>query len=212
MFIIFVALLLIGFLVVEKNLKPTIRTIAEAKAKQIAVETINDVINKKIVPNVEYQDLIKIHKDGEAKVTMVQPNIIKINQVQAETAIEVNKSLKNLKKGEFKIPLGQASGTQLLANYGPRIKVNFVPIGTVNVQVKDTLYEAGINQTRHRIYFKVTCQIQVVIPLESSNVKVSSDIMVADNIILGDVPTQYVKVNMGDAGKLDLAKDTEEDK
>lgn len=202
--------MVVALVFIEKNLKPTILAYAEAKAKQIAVDSINDVINNKIVPDIASEELEKVHKDGNAKVTIVQPNIAKINQIQAETATEINKTLKNLSQGQFKIPLGQVMGSQLLASYGPKIKVSFVPIGTVDVKLVDKIDEAGINQTRHKMYFKVTSQVKVVIPLESSNVKVSSEVLIADNIILGEVPFTYVKI--GDGNKLGLSGGINEDK
>lgn len=192
------------FTVIERNLRPTILAIAEARSKQIAVEAINDVINEKIVPAAEYQELVKVHKDGQARVTLLQPNVTKMNKLQAEAAREVNNSLKNLGRNSFYIPLGQVLGSQLLASYGPRIKVNFVPYGTVKVERIDRFEEAGINQTRHMIFFRVTGSVRVVIPLETSEVKVTSEVLVADNIILGEVPRTYVNFKAGEGSRVDL--------
>lgn len=193
-----------GLMIIEKNLRPTISAYADAKAKQIAVDSINNVINEKIVPNVEYQDLVKIHKNSESKVTLVEPNIIKINRLEAEAATEINKTLKNLGKSTIKVPLGQVLGSQLLANYGPKVKVSFMPIGTVNIVTKEQLDEAGINQTRHKMYFDITGEVKVVIPMETTSVKVSTEILIADDIIIGDVPNTVVRIESGSKSIKDL--------
>ena len=59
-----ILVLFIGiFLVVERNIRPTLMALAEAKAKILAVQAINSAVNQEIVDTVRYQDLIAIHKD-----------------------------------------------------------------------------------------------------------------------------------------------------
>ena len=82
-------------------------------------------------------------------------------------------------------------GSQLLANYGPRIKVSIYPLGTVRTSVFDKFEAAGINQTRHQIYLDIETQVQVVVPLVSSEVTVSTQVPITDTVIVGPVPSFY---------------------
>ncbi|NPV27871.1 MAG: sporulation protein YunB [Firmicutes bacterium] len=179
--------LFINFKIVENNLKPTILAMAEAKARQIATRTINDAINTRVVTNVEYTDLVYVHKDNRGRVVMMQPNTIKINKIASETTLEVQRSLQALKEEGFYIPLGQVLGSQLLASYGPEIHVRIVPIGTVQTEVVDEFAQAGINQTRHMLYLKVKSMVRIVVPLVSADVQVVSTVPIAETIILGVV-------------------------
>jgi sporulation protein YunB len=194
---VLVLVLMLSFIVVERNLKPTILAIAEAKARLIATEAINDAIHEKVVTDVDYRDLIYVHKDNRGRVVLMQPNTIKINKLASDTTLEVQRTLEELPASGFKVPLGQVLGSQLLANYGPPIKVNILPIGTVTVEVEDEFTEAGINQTRHRLYLKIVANVKIVIPLVSSYVKVSTSVPVAETIIVGEVPSTYLKVDLG---------------
>lgn len=178
--------------IIEHNLKPTIREIAEAKARWIATEAVNKAVKHKIADSVNYHDLIAVQKDSDGRIVLMQPNIVRINQLASDTTLAINDALKDLSDEKFSIPLGQVLGSQLLANYGPHIKVSIYPVGTVNAAVSDHFEEAGINQTRHRLYLNIQSQVRVVVPLITSQVKVSAQVPVTDTIIVGQVPDAYV--------------------
>ncbi|CEO90439.1 sporulation protein YunB [Syntrophaceticus schinkii] len=181
--------------IVERNLKPTIKEIGEAKARQIATEAVNNAVKYKIADSVNYHDLVVVQKDSQGRVVLMQPNIVRINQLASDTTLSINDALKDLANEKFSIPLGQVLGSQLLANYGPHIKVSIHPIGTVQTTVTDQFEEAGINQTRHRLYLNIQSQVKVVVPLITSQVKVSTQVPVTDTIIVGQVPDTYVRLH-----------------
>lgn len=184
------------FILIDINLRPTILAIAKAKARLIATKAINDAIHNRVVDDVKYQDLIYIKTDNNGRIVLMQPNTIKINKIASETTLEVQKTLENLKDDYLKIPLGQVLGSQLIANHGPRIKVDIVPLGTVQTEVVDEFQEAGINQTRHLLYLHVKTTVKIIIPLVSSDVVVSTMVPVAETIIVGEVPQTYFSVNL----------------
>jgi sporulation protein YunB len=192
---IVLAFIIIMLIIIEHNLKPTISQIAEAKARQIATEAVNNAIKSKIVDSVNYDDLISVQKDSQGQIVLMQPNIVRINQLASDTTLSINSALKDLEKEKFHIPLGQVLGSQLMANYGPRIHVSIYPIGTVRTTVFDKFEEAGINQTRHRLYLAVQSQVRVVVPLVTSQIEVDTRVPVTDTIIVGQVPNTYVRLD-----------------
>ncbi len=189
-------ILVVPFLIVERNLKPTILTIAKAYAEQIAVDAIQNAVNEKIAKSVEYKDLIFIRTDNRGRIVLMQANTIKINNLAADTVLDIQKSLASLEGKEIPIPMGQVLQSQLLAAYGPKIKVTLVPIGTVKVKVVDDFQQAGINQTRHRLYLNVSGRVKIVIPMASDYVEVTSQIPIAETIIVGEVPETYLNLDI----------------
>jgi sporulation protein YunB len=169
--------------------------IARSKAQISGMQAINRVINEKIVSQIEYKDIVYVHKDNEGKIVMIQPNTIKLNQIMAKTVIEVTDYLKQMSSDSFYIPLGELTGSKILAGYGPKIKVKTIPVGQVKVDVLDKFDQAGINQTRHFIYLKVTSKIKVAVPFIAKEVNVISTIPLAETIIVGEVPHTYVNFN-----------------
>lgn len=197
-FIMLVAIpvfLFLMLLIFEHNLKPTIREIAEAKARWAATEAVNKAVREKIANSVDYHELISVQKDSSGRIVLMQPNIVRINQLASDTTLAINEALKELANQKFYIPVGQVLGSQLLANYGPRITVSIYPVGTVKTNVFDRFEEAGINQTRHRLYLDIVSQVKVVVPLITSNVRVSEQVPITDTVIVGQVPSFYVSFN-----------------
>ncbi|NPV42969.1 MAG: sporulation protein YunB [Firmicutes bacterium] len=189
-------LLLILFYLIEKNLGPTLLAIAEARARIIATETINDAINKKIARNVQYKDLISVHKSIKGEVSLIQINITEINRLKSETALYVADSLKEITMNEIGIPIGQITGSNILANFGPSIKFSILPVGTVEVDISEAFEEAGINQTRHKVFIDVKTWVRIAVPLVSSSIQVSTHIPIAETIIVGNVPETILNLNV----------------
>lgn len=195
--IVLALVVLVPFGIAETNLTPTILAIAKAYAEQIAVTAIQDAVNDKIAKNVEYKDLIFIRTDNRGRVVLMQANTIKINSLAAEATLDIQKNLVKLEGRAVHIPLGQVLKSQLLAAYGPKIRVTLVPIGAVKVKVIDDFQQAGINQTRHRLYLNVSTRVKIVIPLVSDYMEVSSQVPVAETIIVGEVPQTYLNLDLG---------------
>lgn len=204
--LVLVLIIIVPFGVVESNLKPTILAVAKAYAEQIAVRAIQDAINEKVAKSVEYKDLIFIRTDNRGRVVLMQANTIKINSLAADTTLEIQKSLAKLEGKVIPIPVGQVLKSQLLAAYGPKIHVTLVPMGTVKVKVIDDFQQAGINQTRHRLFLNVTGKVKIIIPLVSDNVEVATQVPIAETIIVGEVPQTFLNVDLG-RGQIDTDSD-----
>ena len=180
------------FRYIDKNIKPTLVAISEIKAKAIANQVINDSVNLKINDDIDYKDLIFVRYDDNGRVTLMQANTIIMNNISSEVASEVQKQLKKVSESEVDVPLSNAFDTQLLNL--PSINMKMVPEGTVYVDFATEFQESGINQTRHRIYLIVEANIKIIVPLVSEEVKISTNVPIAETIIIGDVPDQYINV------------------
>ncbi len=198
MWFFILALFLFGvirlFLVFDRNLRPTILSVAAARADIVATAAINNAVSEKVSRGILYQDLILLQRDRDGRIILAQTNSMEINRLMAETTMRVQDTLSALKGEVIYIPLGQALGSYLLANYGPRIPITLVPIGYVNTDIKDTFEEAGINQVRHKIYFDIHAEVQVVIPFVSSVTMVSTTVPIVDAIYPGDVPDTVINL------------------
>ena len=93
---VILSLCLLGglFWIVESHMKPTLLTIAETRATQIATQTINNVINDKVSKEVNSQNLITIKVDDRGRVVFIQPNAMEFNKLAADTTIKVQSALK----------------------------------------------------------------------------------------------------------------------
>jgi sporulation protein YunB len=186
-----------GFLILELSFKPTITQVAEVKARLLATEAINKAIYNSVISQVNYQDLIYIHKNNNNEITTMQVNTFGIRRIQAETTLEIQKILEELSGEGFKIPMGQVLSSRLLATYGPQVNVKLIPVGTVKVNIIDHFDEAGINQVRHLIYLDIESNVKIVVPLFDSTTTVATRVPIAETIIVGPVPDTVIRLDLG---------------
>lgn len=200
LFVIIISSILYLYFYVDKNIKPTLVALAEIRAKSVTTKAINDTIKTKIKNDIQYDDLILIRYDNNGKVTLVQANMIMMNAIAADVALEVQEQLRNLSKNKVDVPLSNAFHRQILRL--PSIKLEIQPQGSVNVDFATEFEEAGINQTRHRIYLIVMTDIRMIIPLASETLRITTNIPIAETVVIGEVPEQYISIPKEDINNI----------
>ncbi len=189
--IIFISILSI-LLLVDYKIKSSLIQIAKAKVQVSGAKTMNQVVNEKIVSQIEYKDIVYIHKDDKGRIALIQPNTVILNQIMTSAVVEISKTIENIQNDTIEIPVGQITGSNILAGYGPKMRVKIIPSGEVYVEVLNKFEQAGINQTRHLIYFKVKNELKVAVPFLREEVEVTTIIPLAETIVVGEVPETYV--------------------
>jgi len=198
--VIIVAIMLYFYNYIDKNIRPTVIAISEIQARTITTEAINKTIKSKISKDIDYNDLIFVKYDDTGKVTLMQANTVLMNNIASEVALEVQEQMKQISKSKIKVPLSNAFDTQLVNL--PNVKLQIVPQGAVTVDFATEFEASGINQTRHRIYLIVITDIKIIVPLVSENIQIATNIPIAETIIVGDVPEQFINVPEDDLLKI----------
>ena len=57
--------------------------------------------------------------------------------------------------------------------------------------MKSEFISAGINQTMHKIYLQIDCKVIIVTPFSQIEEKITNQILIAEAIILGNVPNSF---------------------
>lgn len=190
-------IIMTSFMALESQLRPGMLEVAGARAQQVATLTMNQAVKEQVSGQLDYQSLVVIHKDSQGKIVLMQPDTLKLNQLAAATTIQVQEALNQLAEQSFSFPVGQAFKSPILASYGPRIGFKIRPLGVVKTRIEDRFEEAGINQTRHRIYLTMESNFLLVLPLVSQPLSISTTMPLVENIIVGGVPDTYLKFDAG---------------
>ena len=122
----------------------------------------------------------------------MQPNNAEINRIAVTATLAIQKRLQDLAPVTVKVPLGQVFGSRILAGYGPNLPVRVIPIGLVESVINDVFDQAGINQTRHRIFIRVKAVVKMIVPLVNEEIRINTDIPLTEAVIVGEVPNVYV--------------------
>ena len=99
-----VFLLIKGFWIMEKNLRPAILSIAQVKANMLAIDAVNRAIVEEVTHGISYQDLISIKQDETGKITMAQINTMEINRLMAKTTLTTQNFGANRKRTDKNTP------------------------------------------------------------------------------------------------------------
>lgn len=63
--------------------------------------------------------------------------------------------------------------------------------GTVETDLKSEFKEAGINQTMHRIYLEVKCNVSILTPYNTMTETIVNQVLLAEGLIIGNIPDTY---------------------
>ena len=99
--------------------------------------------------------------------------------------------LEKSENNNFNIKLGSFLGSNLLAGRGPNINIKMSITGDLDTDLKSEFKAAGINQTVHKIYLEVTCNVIILTPYETMEESIINQVLLAEGVIIGDVPNSY---------------------
>ncbi|MBQ8536426.1 MAG: sporulation protein YunB [Clostridia bacterium] len=198
LFLIAFLLLIALSLVLEENLSQVILDLAQADAYALAVDVLNEAVAGAMATGITYGELVALEKDTAGRVTMLQANTMRMNELAASIALGAQDQLAQGDGQVVNVPLGAAFGIPLLAGAGPKMEVRIVPVGAVSTRFITEFESAGINQTRHKIYLLLQATVALVLPGNSQQVEVGAQVPIAESIIVGTVPDSFVDVNNTD--------------
>lgn len=185
------------FYKVDRDLKPVMLAVCDSEARYISTETINSTIREEFGNKISYDDLMTIKTDKDGNVVMIQANTVELNRIGSEIALSVQERIRGIGVRDVKIPLGVILKNDLFAYYGPQVKFNMLPTGSVITSYRSEFEDAGINQTRHIVYLDVTANVQVVVPIARNSITVTTSVPIAESIIVGKVPNTYADFGEG---------------
>lgn len=154
---------------------------------------INNAIERQLEEGeIDYDQMIFLEKDVKGSVTALKTNIAEINRLKTQTLSVVDEMLLDLDVNQVGIPLGSLIFPQLFSGMGPAVPVRVVSVSNSEAEFRNVFSEAGINQTSHQIMLDVYIIMTVLTPAGTQRVEAASSVVVAETVIVGNVPESYV--------------------
>ncbi len=168
--------------------------IAVSDASDIVTQQINNAVAEIMAEGNYVGDyFVTFEKTEAGEVTAISSNMAKINALSAEILDRVVGATENHTL-TVKIPAGNLTGISLLMGRGPDVPVQIIVLTSSRVEFNNSIVTAGINQTKHQINLEVIVDIDILIPWESENAQVVTEVMIADTVIVGKVPETYLNM------------------
>lgn len=191
-----IVILMIAFLVAKlilDSILPVFDKMCEEKAMSIATVISNNKATE-VMAEHTYDEIFTIEKDKNGNIAMIKSNVIPINEIISDVAVKIQEELEKREDDNIQIPLGSITGFKLLAGTGPNINIKIIPAGSVETDLRSEFVEQGINQTLHRVYLQVDCQVTIVTPYNEISKKISNQVLLIENVIIGNIPSTYLNI------------------
>ena len=198
---------IIAFLTVKiilDSVLPIFDTLCENEAKSIATIVSNEQATN-VMREHSYDELFTIEKDSDGNITMIKSNVVPINEIISDVANKIQIELDNKGRDDIEIALGSFTGFKLLAGRGPGIKIRISTIGNVETDLRSEFTAQGINQTLHRVYLEVKCNVSILTPFDNIERQITNQVLLIENVIVGNIPSTYYNLeglNQSDAIEL----------
>ena len=185
-------ILLIFALGVNRNLVPVMTEMAVNEANELVTSAVNNAITARLLDgSLSYGELIHLEKDSSGNITALTTDMAQINALQAMITNEVLAYVGDLGETRMRIPLGNILGGSLLSGRGPGIGFRVVTLGNPSATFSNEFLTAGINQTKHQIMLEISIQVNILVPGHATQETISTQVLVAETVIVGDVPNTF---------------------
>lgn len=169
-----------------------IRTLAQTQIMNATSDLINDAIDQQIeAGDIHYDRIVFFEKDLDGKITALKTNMSEVNRLKTCTLNIINDQILALDTSDIGIPLGSLFFPELMSGRGPVIPVQIISIRNSDAYFTSNFTQAGINQTLHQISMSVGVDVAVLILGRTASFTVISEVVVAETIIVGDVPDTF---------------------
>ena len=171
-------------------LKATCETTAASKGNKI----ISDEVSK-VMKEYSYNSLIRIEKDINGKISFIETDSVKMNEVISKIVSNIQKEFDKIPRINVYVNMGSISGISILKNLEPQFEVELESAGNIDANVRTEFEDVGINQTLHKIYLDIDTRVGILTPFATFGKDIDSDVLLTEAIIVGEVPETYYNLN-----------------
>lgn len=192
---VIIALIILGlFLIFRERYRDAIRELARTQITNGTSDLINDAIDEQIeTGNIQYDRIVYFEKDLNGRITALKTNISEVNRLKTDILNLINDEILAMDTAHLGVPIGSILLPEFFSGKGPSIPVQILSIRNSDGSFDSTFTEAGINQTRHQLSMEVLVDVSVLVLGETDSFTVSSQVVVAETIIVGDVPETFLQ-------------------
>ena len=179
---------------IMRGINPIIEQLCVDEAKNIATRISNEEATE-VMKKYTYEDLVTITKDNNGNITLIQANTATINSITSDIPIRIIDKLKNNSNSNIYIHLGSIFGFKIFSGVGPKITAKIANTGNTETTLKSEFTAQGINQTLHCVYLEISLDVNILTPYKVINSRIVNQVLIAESIIVGNVPSSYYNLN-----------------
>ena len=191
---VFLIVVAVAFFAVRNRYREVIADLARTQVMNSTSDLTNDAIARQIATgNIAYDRIVFFEKDLDGRITALKTNMSEVNRLKTDILNIINDEILALDNSDIGVPLGSLFLPELLSGKGPAIPVHILSIRNSDANFVSHFSQAGINQTLHRLNMEVSIDVAVLVLGETNSFTMSSEVVVAETVIVGAVPQTYLQ-------------------
>lgn len=180
------------FLFFRAKFREPIYALAKTQIINATSDLINDAIDHHIESgNIQYDRIVFFEKDLNGRITALKTNMSEVNRLKTDILDLINDEILAMDTSSLGVPIGSFILPEVFAGKGPSIPVHILTIRNSDASFFSSFSEAGINQTLQKLSMNVSVDITVLVLGSSYSFTVSSQVVVAETVIVGQVPSTF---------------------
>lgn len=192
LFVAFLSCVLLGVFRIRYH--DAIRSLSETQVKNATSDLINDAIDRQIdLGNIQYDRIVYFEKDLDGRITALKTNMTEVNRLKTAILNLINDEILALDTSHIHIPIGSLLLPEFFSGKGFGIPIQILSIRNSDASFHSYFTEAGINQTLQQLTMDVSVDVSVLVLGKTESFTVTSQVVVAETIIVGQVPNTFLQ-------------------
>jgi len=187
-------LLLVGNVVLlQVRIAPMLRKLAENQVVNAASDAIFRAVSRQLQSgSVDYGRIIGLEKDANGKISALTTDMEQLARLKSEILELLDEEIAAMDDDELSVPVGSLLLPTFFAGRGFSLPVRLIALNSTNADFYSSISSLGINQSVQQIRITFTVSLTFLTPAGISDTDVTSDVLAAQTILLGDVPESYI--------------------
>lgn len=189
------SMMLAGILLwVEVIIEPNLEDVSRMRAEVLVSRAVNRALTDQFSKEDPKREFFIVKKGDDGRTEMVQADSIAINVMMTELTGSLQQEFREMDEETLEVPIGSLFGSKLFSQTGPYMNLSVVPLSVLSTDFRTEFEEQAINQTKYKIYIVLNCRVKVMAPFCSRTFDTSTTVLLAETVILGEVPDSFVQV------------------
>lgn len=197
--VILIIFVLLSLFLFRARYQDMIRSLAETQIRNATSDLINDAIDQQIeLGNIRYDRMVYFEKDLNGRITALKTNMSEVNRLKTSILNIINDEILAIDTDDLGISVGSLILPEIFSGRGPEIPVEILSIRNSDASFSSDFTEAGINQTLQQLNMHIYIDVSVLVWGKTDEFTVSSQVVVAETIIVGQVPDTFLQYGGND--------------
>ena len=188
-------LLLIPLVFLNRQMKEHLTERGEKEASTWFSALVHRAVAKELAKGTDYGSLITVTTGNDGSLLSLSADMPALLAMRTSICLEIYKEFQKDLTFTFPVPIGNLTGIDVLSGKGYSLPVSVEPARTFRAAFHSEFTEAGINQTLHRILFKIEADFSLLFPSGTKQVTVEDSFCMAETVLVGKVPDAYTEIS-----------------